>query len=335
MAIRAFCLLYAGLTILVMDPSRWSENYLYGIFAIFHIALSLTLSFKARRDSPAQWLALTFILISFAASLAYLGDWETIRRLGISVDLDLAHMAVAGGAFIHFGQAFGVSPEVLRTRASHRQRLLDRVPIVLGMAFGGIYFGIQSMPYVGTSGFEMVVFGWMVLAFIIGARHLFLNYRSADRRSRLRIKWAVLASAIWMIVFGVYFSFGFPWWIGLGPYSWTSSGGLLEAVCMVGATVGSGCLVYGMLTHGTIDPSFAIHKTTVYGALGILFLFLFAGVGNFVQDAAQQFSGLSGSFGSIVTGGMVAVVVLPLKGRFSKVADRYLPKVERNADERA
>jgi len=71
----------------------------------------------------------------------------------------------------------------------------------------------------------------------------------------------------------------------------------------------------------------------LHGALSVLFLFLLAGVGNFVEDAVQQFSGLSGGLGSILTGGLIAVAILPLKGRFSKVADWYLPKVERKDDD--
>jgi len=55
--------------------------------------------------------------------------------------------------------------------------------------------------------------------------------------------------------------------------------------------------------RGDIDPRLAIRRTTVYGALGVAFLFLFAGLGNAAEGFLEASLGMAPLAGSIVTGG--------------------------------
>ncbi|MFG1691131.1 hypothetical protein ACGF5M_03055 [Gemmatimonadota bacterium] len=178
--------------------------------------------------------------------------------------------------------------------------------------------------------YTVVTFG--TFGVVIGAYMYFkvgLKVRPVEERRRiLWIYGGMLASIITMSAIGI-LPFALVPIVGEMGYAlyWMFLAGYAP---FLGLVVFLLALAVAVFYQGAIDPRLTIKRTTVYGALGVLFLFLFAGIGNFVEDAVQQFSGMSGGIGSIVTGGLIAVVVLPLKGRFSNVADRYLPKVERD-----
>ena len=79
---------------------------------------------------------------------------------------------------------------------------------------------------------------------------------------------------------------------------------------------------------GDVDPRLAIRRTTVYGALGILFVFFFSALGNVVSEFVESRLGLPGIVGTGLYGGSVAVLLLPLRGRFMKVAEGWVPSLD-------
>ncbi|MFC1574730.1 hypothetical protein ACFL3Z_01480 [Gemmatimonadota bacterium] len=320
--IRAFCVLYVGLALLLMDFGRWGDAPFLGVFAAVHIVLGLTLSLRTRRGPPAQWLGLVFILFSFSVTVGFASDPWFFSRLGLSLDIDLAHMAVAAGAFLHFAKNFGTSPERIRERRNRKLYRLDQNPVLLGIVIGGTYWGLMSQ--VTWRSLEPLMFAWMAVAFMLGARHLYLNHRTADQEHKLRIKWALLAGVTWMAASAIFFVVIVSWSLGFW-FPWMTVGVPVQQGAALLWTIGSSLLVYGMLTHGTIDPSFAIRKTTVFASLGVLFLFLLAGFGNLAENWLEGGLGLPSGIGTVLTGGTLAIVLIPVKRRLGVFVNRILP----------
>lgn len=94
-----------------------------------------------------------------------------------------------------------------------------------------------------------------------------------------------------------------------------------------------GGLGLAVFYQGAIDPRLAIRKTTVYGALGVLFIVLFAVVESLVSEVLEARLGLPSMLGAALSGAVVALIVIPLRGRFSRWLDRWMPKPEKAAGE--
>ena len=58
--------------------------------------------------------------------------------------------------------------------------------------------------------------------------------------------------------------------------------------------------------------------TTVYGAVGALLIILFAVVESLVSEALEARMGLPDLVGAAIAGATVALIVIPLRGRFSR-----------------
>jgi len=78
------------------------------------------------------------------------------------------------------------------------------------------------------------------------------------------------------------------------------------------------------LYSGAFDVRPIINKTTVYGTLGVLAIVVFASVESLVSEVLEARLGLPDMVGAAVSGGIVAAIVLPLRGRFSARVSRLL-----------
>ena len=85
------------------------------------------------------------------------------------------------------------------------------------------------------------------------------------------------------------------------------------------------CIGIGAFRHGILDPRLAIRRTTVYGALGVLFIVLFAVVESLISELLEARLGLPTMLGAALAGATVALIVIPLRGRFSRWMDRWMP----------
>lgn len=83
-----------------------------------------------------------------------------------------------------------------------------------------------------------------------------------------------------------------------------------------------------VLYRGAIDPGLAIRKTALYGALGTLLLFVFAGVENVVADLVAERLGFGRSIGSWIAGGTVALAFGPLRDRLRALGARLARESE-------
>jgi hypothetical protein len=85
------------------------------------------------------------------------------------------------------------------------------------------------------------------------------------------------------------------------------------------------CLLLAVFYDGAIDPAFVIRRTTVFGILGVICVFLLAGLGNVVSEMVEERLGLPGVVGSGIYGGVVAILLLPLRRRFERITERWMP----------
>ena len=152
---------------------------------------------------------------------------------------------------------------------------------------------------------------------------VFVNSTGEDRRRLLWIRWGMTTAIVVHLLFGALMALG----IVVGFESTT-----LVAVLAIALPLPPLCFLAGLAIavfyDGALDPSLAIRRTTVYGALGILFVFLFAGFGNVASEFVEQRLGLPGIVGTALYGGTVAVLLLPLRGWFTRATGRWVPKLE-------
>ena len=66
--------------------------------------------------------------------------------------------------------------------------------------------------------------------------------------------------------------------------------------------------------------------TTLYGALGAILIILFAVMESLVSEALEARMGLPDLVGAALAGATVALIVIPLRGRFLKRMDKLMPK---------
>lgn len=101
--------------------------------------------------------------------------------------------------------------------------------------------------------------------------------------------------------------------------------GIAMLVAAAGPLVLVSCLAIAVFWEGVLDPRLAIRRTTVYGTLGVLFIILFAVVESLVSEFVEARLGLPNMAGAATSGALVAAIVLPLRGRFSRAVNRLIP----------
>lgn len=162
-----------------------------------------------------------------------------------------------------------------------------------------------------------------VFAMALGARNLATSYRLATPAERRRVQWVIAG-------------FVSAWWMVLGAGGLMAVAALLPgesdllaaalplALFLAPLMIVLGAAV-GILYSGAIDPTLALEKSAIYGALGVLAVVAFAALENAVSEQVEAWLGLPGFVGSMAAGGVVAVALIPLRGllrRWVKHPDR-------------
>ncbi len=173
------------------------------------------------------------------------------------------------------------------------------------------------------AGISQWVLGYVIvpLAMIVfGVLNLFLGLRTAAGADRRRSLWvfAGFAVALWMILVA---------W----PLLFLDD--LPDAVSVLGVPlvlfaplVIVVCLSVAVFYRGDIDPALVIRRSTVYGALGVAFLILFAVAESLVSDLLADRLDLPDAAGGALLGAFAALVVLPFRGRLAGWVDRFGPR---------
>lgn len=145
--------------------------------------------------------------------------------------------------------------------------------------------------------------------------------------------------AIWVLI-GMYGAFGVFLTIclsGLITALFRDDMSLFFGLAPIGLSVAlaflSVCLSVAVLWSGAVDPKLAIRRTTVYATLGGLFIILFAVVESLVSEVVEARLGLPDMVGAAASGGLVAAIILPLRGRLSEFVNGLIPLIGDRTDE--
>jgi hypothetical protein len=162
---------------------------------------------------------------------------------------------------------------------------------------------------------------------VVGVMNLRRTYSRSDSPDRRRMLWIVtgFVAALWALLIPTGMALA-----GLLGFDLPALFDWLYLLVPLAPLILVLCLAVAIFFSGAVDPTLVIRKTTVYGALGVLFVFLFAGLGNLVEGWVESALGLPGAVGSIMTGGAIAVALLPLRGRFAGLVGRWAPEGRRD-----
>ena len=159
-----------------------------------------------------------------------------------------------------------------------------------------------------------------VILLEMSPQYVRLGYRLSEGENRQRALWVVEGFILAPIVWG----FGLLLMLVQYPLDmdlkvmWTLSPALAALVFVA-------CLAIGIFGFGALDPALAIRRTVIYGALGIMAVFLFAIIEELISGPIVTRLGLPGTLGSAIAAGVVAIAFTALRSVSIRIARRFVP----------
>ena len=137
---------------------------------------------------------------------------------------------------------------------------------------GGTYLFVAA----GWAEFLRPAYGLIFSAgYLVPVIMLFLSYGTADAVHRLRLRWILWSSVIWMV--GILFSNSSVSLLGLVT---------LNVVLSFAYVIALAGFLYAVLRHRVVDVSFVISRTLIYTATMSVIIGLFAAMNSVVEHAA-------------------------------------------------
>ena len=200
--------------------------------------------------------------------------------------------------------------------------------IMAAPAVGRTWTPASSTPEISWNLFWILAVSRMILGYLIlpmgmmglGVLNLYRGLRTATERDRARSLWvfAGFFSAFWMITIGSTLNF-----LGDLPDPVTVWQVPLVLFAPLVIVV---CLTVAVFYRGDLDPALVIRRSTVYGALGVLFVGLFAVAENLVSDSLVNRMGVPDTVGGALLAVFVALIVIPLRRRLTALVTRLGPR---------
>jgi len=159
---------------------------------------------------------------------------------------------------------------------------------------------------------------------LIGA-YLFLKLGRtvADEEDRRRIDVVFVGfnAAVWSFVLVGILPFA------LGPLLGDVGYGLYIIVLLgFSPSIVGLCLILGLaaavLVGGALDPEVALERTTLYGIMGVLFVGAYGAIENLLFEWIESRLALSSTASSLILGGVLAVLMIPLHKRLEPFVER-------------
>ena len=245
---------------------RWSEWAFFFVTVPFG-GIALLASWRGR-DRAAAGLALWAIASVVGIAASYL---PLDGRLGLSVQLGAAvlYLLARVGFYIMVESMVGAA-------LSHRNRTLWRASFLLIIGAGAVakLGGVLFFVAYGWAEFMRSQYGFVLTAsYLVPVALLFANYRHADGAQRLRLRWMLWSSVVF--VASVYLN-NTPL---LGFLASDITNTLMLPIAMAG-------FLYAVLRHRVVDVSFVLNRALVYAATTSLVLGLFALFESLIERSA-------------------------------------------------
>ena len=246
--------------------AQWSEwAYLCFVVLLGGIAL---LALWRGRDRAAAGLALW--AIAFVVGVAG-GAAPLDGRLVLSAQLgsDVLYLLARVGFYMMVESMVG-------TALSHRNRTLWRASflLLLGAGVAVTLGGPLVFVAYGWAEFMRSQYGFVLTAsYLVPVALLFANYRHADEAHRLRLRWMLWSSVVFVTSI---FLDNTPL---LGFWASEITNTLMLPIAMAG-------FLYAVLRHRVVDVSFVLNRALVYAATTSLVLGLFALFESLIERSA-------------------------------------------------
>jgi hypothetical protein len=181
----------------------------------------------------------------------------------------------------------------------------------------------------------MTALWWLMLA-VPGGTYLLLalHHEVGGAATRVRLTWILggVSTAVWAWVL-----------LGLLPFALGPLlGGVGYGLYLTGLFALSPPVVYAILVgalamaafyQGAIDPRLAVRRSTLAGVTTVVFVIAFGGIENLASGWVEGWLGLPGAYGSALTGALLALALLPFRGRLEGLARRFEPSFLRSEHE--
>ena len=319
--------------------------------AVMAFILSLALAWRAAEQPDARALAffMAFLALYWGPLLnimqfgyAFHPDEPEPHSLNFSLTTDglgglaMAALPLSVAAFVRFSALFPrllkkenlKSSKFLRPIQAIRIKLLE--PALVWGIFGGmaIHFiaasGRRSSEEVGVKIDEpltllllifLIFVGLPLFGMMVGALNLRAGYVSSVESERKKILWVVAGCVVGtcMILAALAGLFVDLFMVALLP--------LAPLVLVL-------CLGVAVFYSGAIHPALIIKRATLYGILGILLAATFSAAESFLATVIQETLGVSSATSSASLGGVLAVVLMPVRSPLSRWLDGRLPRAE-------
>lgn len=159
----------------------------------------------------------------------------------------------------------------------------------------------------------------------MGVHNLRTSYRLASAEERRRMMWVTtgFSLATWLIVAAL----GGAILLGTLDLPEVTAIGLVVLIVFAPLLIVLGSAM-GVLYAGAIDPTLALRRGTVYGALGALGVVMFAGLENVLSSLVEPRLGLPTFVGPLVAGAIGAALLIPIQRRVSRAVAQRLGTAE-------
>jgi len=180
----------------------------------------------------------------------------------------------------------------------------------------------------GMAALGILYIGLPLLGMTAGALNLRTGYASSNEAERKKILWVVVGCVIGTcLILGavaglVVVDSGVPVleWVSIFLWLWPFSPLVLVL-----------CLAMAVFYRGAIHPALVIRRATVYGMLGVLLVVGFSAAESLLSEVVEEALGLSNTVGAVMTGVLITVLLIPLRGPLSRWAGRWLPDADGEA----
>ena len=345
------------------DPLKMVFTGLYLLAigtAVMAFVLSLALAWRAAEQPDARALALfmAFLALYWGPLLniiqfgyTFAPDEPNPHGLNFSLTTDglggmtMAALFLSVAAFVRFSALFPrllkkehfQSSKLLRPLRAIRVKLLN--PAIVWGVFGGIaihfiaglgsgsseeadVINVEIWVWVVVIGFLLLYVGLPLLGMTVGALNLRAGYVSSVESERKKILWVVAGCVIGtcMILLGLFTPFlpELPGRVDI----------LLAALLPLAPLVLVLCLGVSVFYRGAIHPALVINRATVYGILGVFMVALFSTAESLLSEVLENALGFSNLASSASLGGLVTVLLIPVRPVLSRWLSGRLPSAE-------
>ena len=350
--------LSSGFPIVEGDPPDSVKTIFRGLYllasgtAVMAFVLSLALAWRAAEQPDARALAffMAFLALYWGPLLnvmqfgyAFRPDEPEPNSLSFSLTseglggITMAALFLSVAAFVRFSALFPrllkkedlQSSKLLRPLRAIRVKLLT--PAIVWGIFGGMAIDLISRSGSGSSEAVDASIGeipmWapvLLLLFVgpplfgmmVGALNLRAGYVSSVESERKKILWVVAGCVVGtcMILVALAGLFVYPI--------------VLLVILPLAPLVLVLCLGVAVFYRGAIHPALIIKRATVYGILGVLLVAMFSAAESLLAAVLQDRLGFSSSASSASLGGLLAVVLMPVRSPLSRWLGGWLPRAE-------